>query len=174
MNNFLGTHVAPMIATDVVMENGHAGISFEKSAIGTIDSNSSYTILGISGDLPPHFHGFDISVSAGPVTIELIEAPEVTVSGSTVPSFNKNRNSTNIADMEVKAGATVTDGTGISINAIHDVGGGAHTVGGQGSINSGWILKPNTVYAIKITTGTIVGGISYAASFFWSEPHHQH
>lgn len=169
MDGFKGTRVAPYVSVDIQTDHIHEGIGYEFSRSGTLGSESSYIFTGTIGDLPAHLHGFSISVSAGPVTIELIEEPTVTVAGTLVPGYNMNRVSENLASTELRVGATINGGTVLSTRTIHDIGGGAHIEGGGAGFGTGWVLKPNTVYAIRITTGTIVGGISWNASFYWFE-----
>ena len=161
-----GTRYAPIITTADVTDHIHAGLGYEVSGTGVFAAAGTYAFTGTTGSTPIHFHGFNLTSSAGPVTMRLIEAPTVSVAGTAVSAIQKNRSSTNVTSMVVKQGATVSGGTVLGIRMIHAVGGGAHTEGGANAFSGEWILKPNTVYAITIEAGT---ALTWSAVFHWYE-----
>lgn len=169
MVDFLGTRVSPEIVTLDTTDHIHAGLSYEVSNIGNVPSGGTLILVGETGAIPVHFHGIEITTNAGPLTIELIENPTISVAGAPITSFNRNRLSANVSSMAVSGGATITGGTVISISKIHGVGGGAHTQGDVGGISDEWDLKTDAIYAIRLTAGAVTGGIDYSAVFHWYE-----
>lgn len=147
----------------------HEGLAFSVDGVGTIPANTATTFLGRIGDLPIHFHGFEVSSSLGPITIELIEAPAVSNAGTPIISYNKNRLSDNKSTMKAYSGATITGGTVIGTRKIHAIGGGSLTQGGEASFDTEWVLAPNKDYAFRITNGDTNTAASFAVKFFYYE-----
>lgn len=166
IQGFHGTYVSPYVVSDVLTEHVHRGRGFEISTVGTLTLGGSITLLGVVGDIPVHFHGFVLNTSAGPVTTTLIESPTVSVQGSVVPAINKNRILNSASTMTTYTGATISGGTVLGTREIPEVGGGAHTEGGNAGFITEWVLKPNTTYAIKFTAGA---ALTYSAIMSWYE-----
>ena len=147
----------------------HEGLAFDAGGNGTIAASGTYTFVGSTGSKQVHFHGFSVKVSKGPVTIELIESPTVTVAGTLFVTPNRNRNSANVPMMKSYRGSTVTGGSVIATRKIFDVGGGAHIEGGDTGPMGEWVLKNNTSYGFRITNGDTNASCDFEASFFYYE-----
>jgi hypothetical protein len=161
-----GTRYSPIINTPDVTDHIHNGLGYEVSGTGSLLSGGSYTFVGEVGAIPVHFHNFNVDTSNGPVTVELIENPTITVAGTPVTTFNRNRNSVNIASLAVSGGATVTGGTVLATRKLFSTGTGANVKAGDAGLSGEWDLKVNTAYAIRITAGA---DFDWAANFFWYE-----
>ena len=169
ITSLLGTNHAPMIVTPDTTSHIHHGYGFEVSAVGTTTLVEQYVFIGEVGDLVIHFHGFEVAVSEGPVTIQLIEAPTVTVAGGdTITPVNKNRSlaATQSSTLITSGGATISGGTLLAARMIHTVAGGSHTEAGDAGVLGEWNLKPNTTYAFVLD---LPAGISWSATMFWYE-----
>lgn len=164
--NLLGTRFAPIITTPDITEHGHMGLTYEVSGTGTFAAAGTYVFTGVVGSIPIHFHGFNLTSSAGPVIMKLVESPTISVAGDLVTPMQKNRNSTNVSEMVVRRGATITGGTELGVRMIHAIGGGAYIEGGENAFTGEWILKPNTTYAIIIEADA---ALTWSASFHWYE-----
>lgn len=146
----------------------HQGYAFEAGGIGNIPIGASITLIGVTGNIPVHFHELVVTTDKGVAVIELIENPTITVTGTPFPTFNRNRDSDNVSRMQCYIDATVTGGTIFPTHLIHNIGGGAHIQGGSSGYGGEWVLKPNTPYAFRITnqSGSIM---AYDANFHYYE-----
>lgn len=163
-----GTRYSPIISTPDITDHVHNGLAYEVSGSGSIvvATDPTYVFTGTTGDIPVHFHAFNLDISSGPATIELIEAPTITVAGTPITSYNKNRNSAKTSTMVVTGGATITGGTVITTRKSLVSGQGSHVTSGNTAITGEWDLKTNTVYALRITAAT---DLDWAANMFWYE-----
>lgn len=163
-----GTRYSPIINTPDVTDHIHNGLAYEISGSGSIvvATNPTYVFTGVTGTIPVHFHAFNVDSSNGPITIELIENPTITVAGTPVTPYNKNRNSTKTSTMAVAAGATITGGTVIATRKVLTSGVGVNVNAGSGGIVGEWDLKTSTTYALRITAGV---DLDWAANMFWYE-----
>lgn len=169
IGKLIGTSSRPNIISTQITDAIYNGIGFDVSGTGTIASGASASFMAIVGDTSLHFHGFEIKSSAGLVTVELFEAPTTSANGTAKTPLNKNRNSTTVSKTLVYMNPTITaNGTLLATRQILQVGGGAHIEGGEASISSEWILKPNTKYIIKITNSS-GGSINFSSSFYYYE-----
>ena len=155
-----------MASVDSTTAHIHEGYAYDSSGSGTIPVAGYYAFLANVGSIPLHFHGLTVDVDAGPVTIDLIEAPTVSAAGSAYTPRNRNRAFTDTSGATVTMGATITGGTVLFTHTIHAIGGGAHTQGGEAGGQGEWVLKPNTYYALKITGAD---GTAFNAKFFYYE-----
>lgn len=164
----------PRLGTAVLDEMSHAvhnGEAFSLSTEGQLSASSSIILLGMVGDKDIHFHGFSIAANLGNFTAHLYEAPTVTTNGTPIEAVNRNRNYSVVENtLLLYGGSTVSaDGTVLEYSHVYDTGTqGSHLVGGTGGLSSDWVLKPNTVYMIRINNlNTEV--LNYTTSFVWSE-----
>ena len=133
----------------------HEGKAFHVHGTPTITTEvPTYTFIGIVGAIPAHFHDLTFDAAAGPMLIELIEDPSVTVPGTAVPIFNRRRDSRNAPNLKAYSGATVTGGTVIDSQKIFGTSSGINTSGDQGIIGGEWVLAPGLTYAVRITNQT--------------------
>lgn len=88
--------------------------------------------------------------------VELFEAPTTTADGTALTSRNNDRNSSNTATTLFYYDPTVTgDGTRIDVDVIGSDGANpAGADGGDMNRETEWLLKRNTSYLIKFTSGT--------------------
>ena len=97
----------------------------------------------------------------GVQTFTLIEAPTGVTGGAAVTPVNKNRNSSSIATTVIKTGVTgTTGGTSIPLKRIT----GAYEAD---IIENEIILKPSTVYVLRLLTGASgTNEIDYSVDFY--------
>ena len=155
-----------MASVDSTTSHIHEGLGYSIGGSGTIPAAGYYAFLALIGGTPLHFHGLKVKVDAGPVEIDLIESPTVVNAGTSTTPRNKNRLFTDSSGATVTYGAEITGGTVIDPDDVLDIGGGAHTEGGEGGSTGEWVLKPNTYYAMKITGAQ---GTAFSAKFFYYE-----
>jgi hypothetical protein len=109
---------------------------------------------------------YDVSGSLK-TKIELYESTTHT-NGAPQTSYNSNRNSSNIAGMTVNiANSDGADGTEIECysfgSATIGITGGR---GGQSRGDSEWLLKQNTKYLVKVTSGNDGNNVSLKLSWY--------
>lgn len=83
--------------------------------------------------------------------VELFEDVSVSADGTPISPINHKRTSIYVSQLEAFADPTVTDdGTRIDVAGIGSTG-GAVKIGGVARSNSEWILKPDTLYVLRVT-----------------------
>ena len=117
-----------------------------------------------------HLRPAKFSSTANTMLLTIAEGSTIT-SGSIVTPINRNRNSSNTSRAIVKAGVTVSlAGTVIDQEAV---GGGANpsnNSGGSGGSAQEIVLKPGTVYSIKIDNiGATTASTGYFEIFWYEE-----
>ena len=119
-----------------------------------------------------HYRPTNLVTSADKVTIEFYEGATVTAeTGTAVTPSNHNRNSTLTSGVTLLDAPTVTaDGTKFAQVYIPGATGtgGTRTGASAGLSNSEWVLKPNTVYMIRVTNGSS-GSNDIQINFEWYE-----
>ena len=119
-----------------------------------------------------HYRPTNLVTSADKVTIEFYEGATVTAAtGTAVTPSNHNRNSATASGVTLLDAPTVTaDGTKFAQVYIPGATGIGGTRTGQSAGTSGseWVLKPNTVYMIKVTNGSS-GSNDIQVNFQWYE-----
>lgn len=147
----------------------HAGKGFTNSRLFTLANNATtyHLFRNSSANNYPHIRTLLVSAGGSPVELHLYEAPTVTSVGTLQASSNNNRASSNVANMLIYSGATVSaDGTFLASDIIA----GGKGVGGAGTENAQreWLLKPATDYILKLVN-VGAGNISYGLKIFWYE-----
>ena len=100
-------------------------------------------------DAAEYVHDQDSSA----VVLEIYESTTTSADGTSLPVFNKNRNSSNTPGTVISVGPTITDvGTQIKRAAITSPS-GSSVVFSQ-SKSGEWILKPATKYLVRITNNS--------------------
>ena len=133
----------------------HAGKAFHVTGIITLTTEvPTYTFIGVVGAVPAHFHDMTFDAEAGPMLIEFIESPTVTVQGSEAVIFNRRRDSGNTPRLKAYGGATITGGIVLDPKKIFGSSSGINTSGDLGIISGEWVLKPGLTYAVRITNQT--------------------
>lgn len=153
---------------ETTTDNIHKGLGYSVSASGSLSASASVKLLGRTGAIPVHFHGFEIKATQGVFTMELIELPTVSNVGTPITPYNLNRASTNTSQMKVYSGAITSGGTVIYTDKILDIGGGAHTQGGNAGVISEWVLKPNSDYIITLTNNA-TSSTEWVGAFYFYE-----
>lgn len=120
-----------------------------------IAAGANYDLGILTGDSTMIYIPAAITTSADSVAIGLYESSVIT-SGTTLTSYNHQRNSSFTSDMILKTAPTVTTvGTLVSKSYISGVSGNSLTR--QGGIASGgykMVLKPDTQYILRFTNGS--------------------
>lgn len=149
----------------------HEGTAFSFSTHGTIGAVSSLVLLGRIGAKQVHFDGMNVSMQAGGVLVELLEAPTVTSIGTLQSARRKNRamGTINSNTMVIYLGATITGGDLIFDSLPPIVAGQGNNIqSAQSGIVEGWVLKQNTDYAIRLSN-TTAQPATFDANFGWHE-----
>jgi hypothetical protein len=116
----------------------------------------------------PHFRRFRIALDAGPLVIEMYEGTTYSDIGTPMPIANKNRNSPNLPKLAVYEAPTVTD-DGERFDYVYVPASKKESALGSQGLDE-WILKPETVYLMRITNNTTGAGTSLGSvDLFWYE-----
>ena len=151
----------------------HEGIFYESYNKFTLAAGAKrvVTIKPAAGTYL-HYRPTNLVTSADKVTIEFYEGATVTAAtGTAVTPSNHNRNSTLASKVTLLDAPTVTaDGTKFAQVYIPGATGtgGTRTGASAGVSNSEWVLKPNTVYMIRVTNGSS-GSNDIQVNFQWYE-----
>jgi hypothetical protein len=143
----------------------HQGKGWEISIeAGTIGAGASFNVLYKINEGRPHLRNYSVTVSDGPVTVRLFEAPTVTANGTEVSPRNRNRAESDINGVQVFTGPTITaDGTRLETTFLPALG---NKVGGNvDSAYEEWILNEE-YYLLRITNGSN-SSITAVINAFW-------
>lgn len=128
----------------------------------TLTTGTPLTFSIVTGPTGCQFDFYDITSDTSNVFAELIEGATITVTGSPIPAYNLNRNSSDAHASVFRAVSAITGGTVVSselITASKDAG---------GTLASGKIhtLEPNTQYAMRFTNrGNQDTGVHFQLGF---------
>lgn len=139
------------VTMDAVHHMIHEGLMYTSVYLSlSITDDSSIVVLVRTG-ATQSAHARITAGSGGDATLEVFENPTITLDGSAVDVWNRNRYSSNTAATEVYSGPTVSDfGTSIYYGLM--VGGtGGQAAGSTGSGFDEWILKANEEYVFRLT-----------------------
>ena len=151
----------------------HEGIFYESYNKFTLAAGAKrvVTIKPAAGTYL-HYRPTNLVTSADKVTIEFYEGATVTAAtGTAATPSNHNRNSTLASKVTLIDAPTVTaDGTKFAQVYIPGATGtgGTRTGASAGVSNSEWVLKPDTVYMIRVTNGSS-GSNDIQVNFQWYE-----
>ena len=151
----------------------HEGIFYESYNKFTLAAGAKrvVTIKPATGTYL-HYRPTNLVTSADKVTIEFYEGATVTAAtGTAATPSNHNRNSTLASKVTLLDAPTVTaDGTKFAQVYIPGATGtgGTRTGASAGVSNSEWVLKPDTVYMIRVTNGSS-GSNDIQVNFQWYE-----
>ena len=151
----------------------HEGIFFESFNKFTLAGGATrvVTIKPATGTYL-HYRPTNLATSADKVTIEFYEGATVTAAtGTAVTPSNHNRNSALTSKVTLLDAPTVTaNGTKFAQVYMPGATGTGTTRTGQSAGTSGseWVLKPDTVYMIKVTNGSS-GSNDIQVNFQWYE-----
>ena len=97
----------------------------------------------------------------------IYESPTISVSGTPITVFNRNRTSANTAKTTVTYGDTIgATGTKIASSYIFAVGGGVTRVGGEVRTDTERILAPNIKYLFRFTPSADNTKVNVRTSFY--------
>lgn len=107
-------------------------------------------LIAVPAGKVPHLQLLEIVTDGGPISYQLDEAVTTSADGTALPSYNRNRTSSNVAATVLTHTPTVTD-TGLEIEA-HNVPAIGNKVGIFDQTSQGeWMLKPSTKYLLRVT-----------------------
>jgi len=157
-----------LISIDTVHAEVHAGEHFWLSGYAELDTNGTliFTVTTPNSDLRAHmmfhFAGTDVT------TIQVYEGAASVTGGSSATPLNSDRNSANASGLTVKKDPTVgTAGTVIDAYKFGSTGGGnAASAGGTATREDEIILKANTTYQFKVTSGADGNIVSYRGDWY--------
>lgn len=139
----------------------HDGDHYVSNYNSTLSSGASINFAVITSTKSCHFT-FS-AVSDGKATVYLYELADTTTSGTSVPIFNSNRQSSNATTIAVKSAPTGgTLGSPLFIGML----GSSTKVGGGSRNDEELILKQNTTYVVRITAGA---NVEYVVRCSWYE-----
>lgn len=91
-------------------------------------------------------------LSEGKAQVELIEAPTITTGTTPLTALNRNRTSSNTADVVVKSNPTaISAGTELENFIIGAEGTPSISLPGNFNMDSEWVLKQSTTYLFRVT-----------------------
>ncbi|NBO56461.1 MAG: hypothetical protein EBU84_18140 [Actinobacteria bacterium] len=129
------------------LELALAGKTYEMSYTVALTGNQTTYFQMKSNNKPTMLVHFEVSSSAEPLKVTLLEAPTMTDGTTAVTAYNMKRDSLNTPTLLFYSNPTFTSG-GTPIN-IHIVTAGKG--GGAITAESGvWVLKTSTNYLIKV------------------------
>jgi hypothetical protein len=139
---------------------------------GSLAAGATYTVAMTTPASPTvHLRPTGIFSSANYGTVEILEAG--TYSGGTADTgiINRARMSTGVSTVSISKGVTVsTAGTLIDYYATGSAGGSSNRVGGSGGgADEELVLKPSTVYLIRLTNAGASTATAITLRVFWYE-----
>jgi len=130
------------------------GRSFSLSSVQSIAGGGSLTFVGIPDGDAVVFENISVEVDSGPVLVQLVESPTITVPGTQTFAKNRRRDSTNVHRMKIYGGATVTGGEVLQSVELYATSTGVVAVPADGILAGHWILNAAKTYAVRITNNT--------------------
>ncbi len=115
-----------------------------------------------------HFRPETIETSGPLILAQLIEAPTLTTGSTAVVPLNRRRLGTpNVSSLVLKSDPTAVSGGAIIDQTLVGGTSGKSAGGGSASNNAEWVLKQDTVYAVKVTnSGTETATINIKAVWY--------
>ena len=151
----------------------HEGIFFESYNKFTLAAGATRVItLKAAAGKYLHYRPTSLVTSADKVLIEFYEGATVTAAtGAAITPANHDRNSSLTSTTTLLDAPTVT-ANGTKFAQVYIPGatgtGGTRTGQSAGTSGSEWVLKPNTVYLIRVTNGSS-GSNDIQVNFQWYE-----
>ena len=143
----VATYVLKNLQPMSVFDYSRDGYIYLVNQLFTIPANSSVRFSFEAGSTGAQIDFYDFAVGSENVYAELIENATITVTGSSIPVYNLNRNKPDAHTSVLKAATAITGGTTISSELV------TASKGVGGVVTSGKIhtLKPNTQYGFRFT-----------------------
>lgn len=138
---------------DIAVYEGRMFDAFFTST--SIASGANYDLGILTGDSTMIYIPATVSTTSDSVTIGVYEGATITA-GTTLASFNRQRNSNVSSETTLKTAPTVSaTGTLVAKSFIGGVAGNPQTrQGGSSSGGYKMVLKPNTQYVLRFTNGS--------------------
>lgn len=165
-----------LVGIDSVHHETHEGNKFTTS-LSTADLDSNPLRINFRTPAGSKLSHFFISASvSGQATLELTEAyTGGAAGGSTLAPYNRNRGSLNTSSLisihGTPAAGILTQGaadaTGGIILHLEQLGVGAPKQAGESRDENEWVLKPDTLYQVSLTSTT--NSVVATLSFNWYE-----
>jgi len=158
----------------VVMEAEHYRIhqgegytASGKSSVAEGGGEKFFLIDNTNGAYP-HFREFSVVAGEAPMDMYVYESPTTSANGTAIPARNNNRNSSNVAVLDIYDGPTVSaNGTQLEYFLI---AGTKQSGGSGGNVPVEWILKPATKYLIRVINNVAgAGSTDIGIHMFWYE-----
>lgn len=148
----------------------HKGNMFSNIHRQTVTATGTHNVVGLtpaSGYI--HFRNANIGVQIGGVIIDFYEDSSPPVGGTSLPSYNRNRNSTAVATIQVTHGGTVSALGTLLARAVAGGDQTAKDTNTSGSVSepTEWVLKQNMYYTLSVTNSSANNTIDF--SFIWYE-----
>lgn len=140
-----------LVTMSYLLYEVHRGNVFRTIWRQTVNINIVIDLVFVTPNIANAHFGFEgiIGSSAG-ASISFMESIAEAGDGALLPVFNADRTSENSNTVKAYVGATITNvGTEIDGASI----GAGNTTGGQARGEVVWLLKPNTKYLLRITSG---------------------
>ena len=143
----VATYVLKNLQPLSVFDYSRDGYIYLVNQLFTIPANSSVRFSFEAGPTGAQIDFYEFAVTSENVYAELIENATITVTGSSIPVYNLNRNKPDVHTSVLKAATAITGGTTISSELV------TASKGVGGIVTSGKIhtLKANTQYGFRFT-----------------------
>jgi len=145
----------------------HGGSHFTISDYETLGDGATADFVIVTPDTTKQAHLLIEAGGSGLVKIDEYEGVTEDGDGTTITPKNNNRNSSNTSTIVVRKGATVT-GLGTRLGGAQAGAGGNvnQQRPGSGGRESEFVLKQNTKYLFRITSGAASNNISYSLDWY--------
>jgi len=148
----------------------HSGSSYVFTVAGDIANNDYAHLLVVTPNTPKWGHIIFEAEVETEMKLNVCEGVSISDSGTSLSSYNRNRNSTNEPAILVYTNPTITDSGTCIVTA--QVGSGKK-IGGSARSTGELILKENTIYDFKVRNES--GGAGFASQQFnWYEHTNKH
>lgn len=168
--SLIDTVTRSVVMVDHAHKELHDGKHFFVSGFETENSAGKIEFIVTTPDTTVRAHLLFSVQGSEKVTAEVFEGASGITGGASTTPVNSNRNSANTSVFTITKDPTSITGDGNRIDA-YSVGTASLTPSAQGNIGEAkreeeLILKQNTVYLFRITSGADANTISYKASWY--------
>ena len=157
------------VTLDTVHDHIHEGEMFSSGFFDpVVGAGATVNVLVQTGAIRPHMQ---IAGQAGQaVRAELYEDTTVSADGAAVGSVNRNRNSAKTPGLVLTSAPTIT-GVGTPLFAGFIPGGtGPQSEGGSLATFAEYLLKPNSIYLVRLVNNLAAGTTPAQIDLNWYEP----
>lgn len=144
-------YVHAPVSIDVPHHEIHEGDMFSACDAADVANGANRDILIVTG--AKYTHMFAIVMSEAETDVKIYEGTTASNNGTTIASYNRNRNSAKTPVTAITHTPTVAGGSEGTLLCTKHYGSGK-SLGGENRGENEWILKPNTKYLIRINNAT--------------------